>query len=92
MSSLTSSDAGGFGAGGGGGSVDDEDELEYDLWEGQFSLITADDVGGAPVSKAIKNAKNQQKLYVRNGKQTGAMQWGPWHFLVMGTAVKRHLH
>jgi hypothetical protein len=40
--------------------ADRNEQLEYDLWEGQFSLGGPDEA--APVSKAIKNAKNQQRM------------------------------
>ena len=53
--------------------ADRNELLEYDLWEGQFSLTSEDegqgqttDPLGSPsavsASKAIKNARNQQKL------------------------------
>lgn len=47
--------------------TDPNELLEYDLWEGQFSLsgTAADQAAGdqVGVAKAIKNARNQQKMY-----------------------------
>jgi hypothetical protein len=36
--------------------------LEYDMWEGQFNL--SEDTASTGVAKAIKNAKNQQRLFM----------------------------
>lgn len=44
---------------------EDEEGLQYDLWEGQFSLTSGppeEDLNSFCPTKAIKNARNQRKL------------------------------
>ncbi|TRY69447.1 hypothetical protein TCAL_05088 [Tigriopus californicus] len=51
---------------------EDEEGLQYDLWEGQFSLTsgpTEDDLSSFCPTKAIKNARNQRKLLDRWSSQ-----------------------
>ena len=52
----------------GSGSDDRQEEadrnelLEYDLWEGQFSLSGEQPEGGKGGSKAVKNVRNQRRM------------------------------